>query len=462
MKAVSDSLLFRVAEYWRKAALAPSGSRILIALSGGPDSVALLHILTQLREELGISLAVCHINHKLRGAESEADAEFCASLAASLSAPEPQSSQRSLGISFVCEAVDVPRLRQRGESTEMAARRLRWQVLGLAKEELACNLIATGHTADDQAETILLNLARGTGPLGLGGMAVKSGDIIRPLLGFRKAELLEFLVGKNLPFRTDSTNSEVIFRRNAIRAVLPSLSEAFGTDLVQELCSQAAHWREYGEMIDCEAQNCLTSPDFIGSERLGKTPELVATRALYLMAQNRGIPIERKHTVSALEMWRSGKTGEVWLPQGALLVVSAAGVTLLERQPAPQIPLPLESGETTWGGWRLSCCETLAPSLESIRSEGKAVGWVNPRKIRGQLRVRRWQVGERVRPIGFAGTKLVSDMFGEKGILRPLRSSYPVVADELGAIWSPGLFLAERVRVEEQKTVLRITAKPLA
>lgn len=185
---------------------APRGSRILVACSGGPDSLALLIGLTELARPLGFSLAVAHLDHGLRGAESRADALAVARRSQALGLPLVQGAIRSR-----------VEMRRRGLAGEAGLRTLRMEFLRRAADESGSGFIALGHTADDQAETLLFRLARGTGIEGLAGMRPRRGRWIRPLLGATRAEVREFLGARRAKARVDRTNADRRYARNLIR-----------------------------------------------------------------------------------------------------------------------------------------------------------------------------------------------------------------------------------------------------
>ncbi len=234
----------RVLVHIRREELLRAGDRVGIAVSGGIDSVALLRLLFETRGELGIVLAVVHFNHRLRGPESEADEGFVRGLA------------RELGLEFFCEGADVvARAAEEHLSVEAAARELRYGFfgshLGTGVSVPGLSKIATGHTLDDQAETVLMRLIRGTGMRGLGGIHPRvlvededeefddsdgHGEIVRPLLGIRRRELEQYLVEIKQPWREDSSNADPMFTRNRVRQmVLPLLEREFNPAIAENL-----------------------------------------------------------------------------------------------------------------------------------------------------------------------------------------------------------------------------------
>ena len=210
------------------------GSRVCVAVSGGADSVALLRLLEALADELGITLLVAHFNHSLRGPESDADVSFVENLA------------NQLGLRFLQRTENVAAIAQReGWNLEDAGRKLRRHFFEEIVREGAADQIAVAHTADDQAETLLAHVMRGTGMTGLGGIYPVSDPVVRPLLGTRRADLREYLHSRNQDWREDSTNADTRRLRARIREkLLPTLERDFSTKIVDHLNDLARFARE--------------------------------------------------------------------------------------------------------------------------------------------------------------------------------------------------------------------------
>jgi tRNA(Ile)-lysidine synthase len=211
-----------------------AGDRVGVAVSGGADSVALLLLLEELRERLGIGLAILHFNHQLRGAESDADEQFVAALAT------------ERGIDFLAGRGDVASAaRARGWNLEDAARRLRYAFFSSVVQEGRATHVGVAHSADDQAETVLGRLVRGTGPAGLAAIYPVKGHVVRPLLDVRRGELREYLEGRNQSWREDASNLDTTRLRARLRhQVLPVIERELQPAVVTHLCRLAQMARE--------------------------------------------------------------------------------------------------------------------------------------------------------------------------------------------------------------------------
>jgi len=254
VKALAERLLNSI----RKEKSIRAGDRLAVAVSGGADSVALLHLMLQLRVELGIVLSVAHVNHRLRRRESDADADFVAGLAA----------QQELELHYLDAPIRAKTKSHKSKikseepvpGIEAAARALRYDFFRQLARDGKVSKIATAHTLDDQAETVLLRIFRGTGIRGLAGIHRKIvfeeqgqafGELVRPLLSFRRAELPKFLGANNQTWREDSSNRNVAFLRNRVRhRLLPLIKDEFGEaaidhmgDLAEIARAEDEHWQ---------------------------------------------------------------------------------------------------------------------------------------------------------------------------------------------------------------------------
>ena len=235
-----DELLERVKRTIGEHRLLEVGDRVLVAVSGGPDSVALLRVLQLLEPEFGLSLRVLHINHGLRGEESDREERFVADLA------------ERLGIPAESVRISLADLAGSGQgSLQQVGREVRYQLLQQAAERWRCSRIGLGHHADDQAETILEHLLRGSGREGLTGMPYRRGPIVRPLLDVTRREIEAFLQRQQLEFCVDSSNLKPVYRRNRLRLeLIPLLKREYNPGLVEGLNRMAALLRDEEELLE--------------------------------------------------------------------------------------------------------------------------------------------------------------------------------------------------------------------
>ncbi len=253
--------------------LIPANSALLVAVSGGADSVALLHLVHRFAAGRNLDLTVAHLDHALRRG-SRTDRRFVEALA------------HRLGLPCLADRREVPRLRRNDESPEEAARRVRWEFLREMAGRAGCPSIATGHTLDDQAETVLMRLVRGAGATALTGMAESGpGPVVRPLLTLERSELHAFLERRGLEHRRDASNRNLRFDRNRVRLrVLPLLAKSLNPRVARHLVQAADRFREDALHLDALAETAfeeLSERDgdgrlVVDAERLAAAPPVIA------------------------------------------------------------------------------------------------------------------------------------------------------------------------------------------
>jgi tRNA(Ile)-lysidine synthase len=307
--------------------LCPPGSRVLIGLSGGSDSVALTLLLRELSEHGGFSVvALAHINHQLR-AEAGRDEQFCREFAA------------RLGLAIHVESVDVRSYAASQRlSIEDAARRLRYESLRRCAVEIRADRVAVGHTRDDQAETFLLKLIRGAGMTGLGGIYPQRGDVIRPLLEVSRAELREYLKAAGQAWVEDDTNTDLKNPRNRIRhRVIPELNLAAGADTNSAIARAAGLARDDSQWLDDLADRRFSalarevaSGLEIDAAAMDEEPppvqRRILLRGLRMVADGREIGLEHVESALGVAAGLSGGAdvpgGRVELRRGKLVLLS--------------------------------------------------------------------------------------------------------------------------------------------
>lgn len=447
-------LLHQMVKTIRMRILFEPGQHLLVAVSGGPDSVALVSLLHRLRTPWRLTLSAVHGNYGLRGSESDCDQEF---------------------VEALCQRLDIPlhtmqlnvRNRARGTSLQAAARDVRYSGLTTIAHRCGADRIAVGHTADDQAETVLLWMLRGAGLSGLSGMpACRDGIIVRPLYEVRRREILAYLQSEALSFRHDSSNDKPIYLRNRIRhEIIPALQRVSPAS-VKALCRLADVCREDDRYLD--EQVAALSADRIdrvpGGEQMIERSflrdlPLAVQRRLIHASLRRCSPVDRPPSFHMVELVRQAvmkknRVSSITTPSGAVIVdkdvVQFFPPTSRDRPQDPShqtVPMVLSvPGTITWvaTGQRIHVERSLRKHIHETAHRKDRI-MVDADRIDGPLMVRVWQPGDRFCPFGMKGrSKKLQDFFTDLKVFGSDRTRIPVVATAERIVWVVGYRQDER------------------
>jgi len=430
----------------RKHPFARAGDRIGAAVSGGPDSVLMLDFLARMASEVGFQPAVVHFNHHLRGAESDEDEIFVRSLAGRYGVPF-----------FRGEARVAQEARKRRRNLEATAREFRYRYfLGLIRQGKV-DTVATAHTLDDQAETVLLNILRGTGTRGLAGIHSNLQiQIFRPFLGLTRAEIEAEIGVRNLPFRVDSTNLETHFRRNKVRIeLLPKLEREYNPEIKRLLSELAARAREDEAYLDHQARERAGAwrlredgAEKISRPALRNMPPALARRVLRQMVAEVGsglAGVTHRHIESLYHLALESQSGrKVQVPHGLtarsefdwLILSQAVGnVSPLEYVYKVVVPGTISVTEISRSvTFKIIGCEDTDQGYNSIE-------WpkLDPLKMPGRLVFRNWRQGDRYCPSGYQNPVKVKELFRRHRIPLVQRACWPVLDSAKGIVCARGL-----------------------
>jgi tRNA(Ile)-lysidine synthase len=432
-----------------------TGDRVLVAVSGGPDSVALLAALASLAPRRQLTLHAAHLNHGLRVEESVRD-QRCAERVTT-----------ALGVPLTVEAVGEPLA---GPGLEARARELRYAFLTRVASRLSCDRIATGHTLDDQAETVLMRLLRGTGWDGMAGiLPVRGGVVVRPLIECRRSDVLDFLSAVQLEFCEDSSNSDRRFLRNRIRhEIIPQL-RSLNPLVCEHLAGIASRHAEEGRFLEEQAaalQTAATAPD--GSLSIGvfaAAPAALQRRIMRAWLRSvrgnlRGIGAAH---VEAMYQAALGDraSAAVSLPGGTLVVREYDWLRVASRIPPGRggndrtlIPGAVVD---TRSGWRIRAEVVPGPvpppsDLATLVADARA--------LPDTLVVRAPRPGDRIHPLGLNGRRKLQDVFVDRKVPRAAREGYPVIEAAGQILWLPGLIRSRQALVTgTTRSVLRLEAR---
>ena len=412
---------------------AAPGGRALVAVSGGLDSVVLLHLLRFAPETVGLELVAAHFDHRMCPGSDE-DARWIERLA------------RAWRIPFEHGVADRP------PASEAAARELRYAWLHHVQVRMAARWILTAHHADDQAETVLFRLARGTGVAGLRGIPARRGPLLRPLLGVWREELADYARAHGLDHREDPTNADLRFARNVLRhEALPALARAAPgarralVRLARVAAREERAWRALLPGL-VEEVTCGRGPNRIVLDRsvLLHWPEGVSARVLRSCARELGGALDEAGTRALIQFTREAASGRSQsLPGGVRVAREFERIVLGRAEPgAAERPLEIPTaspGEGTLeiGGRRLRARWSNAAAAGAPRAERDEV-WFPLARLAFPLHIRGWRPGDRVRLL--YGSKKLKKLLGEARIPAGERSRIPVLVDGRGRVlWVPGV-----------------------
>ena len=436
-----------------------AGDHVLVSVSGGPDSVALLSFLHVLSKKLCLTLSVVHFNHGLRLTESEEDALFVAHLC------------QDLAIPCVVRQLDMKSLSPclQGLSLQEAARNIRYQELARLASDLGANKIATGHTADDQAETMVMWLLRGTGTGGLGGIPpIRDPHVIRPLLAFGRSELLLYLKEQGLTYRIDSSNAKPIYLRNRIRKEVVPLLKQYNPNLNRTIARQADIVREEDIYLDQLARGILTNIQQVKTankltlDRTGflHLPLAMKRRVVRLVVQEMTMLVHMPGFDSVDTIMRyiaNGRSGSKVAVHGVSVSREYEHINFLSldahspfwkdgfRSQGVAIPSQIV--------WPLTG-QTIDVSLLSDATRGAKIdshphlAKFDADSFSYPLVVRSWKAGDRFHPLGMGGRKKkLQDYFSDIKLERSQRHRVPLLVAPEGIVWVGGYRMDHRFRV---------------
>jgi tRNA(Ile)-lysidine synthase len=439
MNNTSD-LLDRFLQFSTRHSLFSEGEHILLAVSGGIDSVVLAHLF----HEAGITCGIAHCNFQLRAHESEADREFTEMLAS------------RLGMAYHEISFDTAVwAKEQGLSIQMAARELRYSFFRKIAEEEGYSRIALAHHADDQVETLLINLGRGSGIRGLRGMPLSHKPFIRPLLFARREELMHYAIQKGLIWREDSSNEQHYYQRNRIRhEAIPLLNDII-PGFAANVLDSASHLAESFELLQhllsgmrdhVEAKKCIEL------HKLPAQPELASALTKELL---KPYGFSASEAIDALSQAQGSRViGHRYIAEKGDGIIYLLPADAQENLPEPTWIEDGWQGENKDFHLRFTL---LAWNPEMKPDPDPAKAFLDLSRLEYPLLLRHWEPGDRMKPLGMKGTKLLSDLFGECGVPVHKRGQLPILVSKGEICWVAGLRLSEYFKVQDDcKNVLLV------
>jgi tRNA(Ile)-lysidine synthase len=486
-----DDLLGRVRGAIERQGLMRAGERVGVAVSGGADSVALLLLMLELRKQLGVALSVVHFNHMLRGKHSDADEKFAAKLAAEHK------------LAFDCGREEVGTKAKRNKANlEETARETRYQFFAGLVASGQLDKVVVAHTADDQAETVLAHILRGTGIAGLGGIHPRVGNVVRPLLGVRRAELRAYLKLKKQTWREDASNRDMTRMRARIRKKLvPLLEKQFQGAVVEHLSTLAELAREDEAFLDAVAsermRRCvekdrgrakISADDLVGKRKNDFTTEGAEdteksfaisrriVRRIVSELKPRAGQLNAAHVKLILTLAETGENGKcLQLPGGVevrrehdALIFCAAEGSAKARQRGPieyEHRVELDRAAADVRVPELSCVFRFRvidwPAKRGDTIERRLV--LDRAALQSPLVLRNWRPGDKLRPCGHRSAHKLKRLLSKKRVSRWERNGWPVLTSGEALVWARGFpVAAEFASGESTRMGLVVTEEPIS
>lgn len=451
----------RVLDFIRKHHLVSDGETLLVGVSGGPDSVCLLHLLSEMQDGLGMRLHLVHLDHMLRGAESQADAQYVSSLARSMGIPATIEQQNVKEYSLLHHC-----------SIEEAAREVRYNLFARVAEAVGGSKVAVGHTRDDQIETILMHLVRGTGSTGLRGMEPITTwmshynraqlTVVRPVLEISREETKAFCYSHQLAPRSDSSNLSLSYLRNKVRHQLLPLLRDYNPNIEEALLRTANILTDDIDFF--EEQVSITWGDVVREQGDALVLDSRKFVLLHPALQSRLLRHALERLLGSLkdieQRHIEGLMNAVSMPAGKSLSLPGGLVFLADYDqciisPADRVPCPLPPlskewqlavpGETDIPGWRVKATITSSPAMWNDSNWGADLDFAS---TGNQLIVRKRRPGDRFQPLGMNQFKKLQDFMVDVKVPRFWRDRIPLVCSPQHVIWVVGWRIDERVKVK--------------
>ena len=440
----------------RRENMLTAGDAVLVGLSGGADSMTLLHVLLELRDELGLCrVAAAHVNHGLRGEEAARDEQFVRQYCAAHEVPL-----------FLCHADVAAAAQAAGQGIEETGRQIRYAFFAETAEKNGFTRIATAHTRSDVTETILLHMVRGCGLQGISGISPTRGQIIRPLLDCTRAEIETYCAEQKLAYVTDSTNTDTVYARNRLRhcvvpelyRINPQIEEAFAR-LAGTARRDAAFLQEFAQRALEQVRSPAGKAGRYDRKRLGELSEAIAVRVLMLAAEESGATgCEDRHAEAMLQLREA--EGAVTLPGN--IIVRTNG-QLLQIEPCSAPPESFSFLALSGSRYEIAGSTYVFEILSREKFEfQKKIHKIllknafNYDKIEGNIRIENRQPGDAFHPAGRGVGKTLKKLFNEAKLPEQQRAATPILRDEQGIVLVYGFGCDKRVAVDNAATQIAV------
>ena len=432
---VSQSFL----QFVKKKGLIKTGQHVIAAVSGGIDSMVLLDLLAKHRDQLNISVSVAHVNHMLRGKESKADEKLVVRAA------------NAYGIPFFVKQVQTEKIAaQEKISIQEAARKLRYEFFDTLKISLGAHVIATAHSANDNAETMLFHFFRGSGIEGLSGIPVMREHYIRQLLPVTRKEIVQYAKSNKIKFREDSSNKKEHYTRNFIRhTIVPQIERRINPGLTQTLLKESEIFSLLSEFVNKEVDRHY--PAAVDGTSISLKALREADQYLRHMIVKRlllQLHIEPSFSIidAVLDLANRQKGSAADIHKQWIAERTVDRIILRERSESGGFSHVITSPSSVVND-RFSFSVRRVRNGKNKRSSDPSIEYIDGDTISFPLTVRSWSAGDAFIPLGMKGRKKISDLFGEKKMTSEQKSFTPVVVSGDAIVWVAGVRLDDRFKI---------------
>jgi len=428
--------------------------KVVIGVSGGADSLCLLHVLNTIKNEIGIEIFAVHLNHQFRGAEADADAEFVEDIC------------RKWEIPYKIESFDVPAYaKQQGLSPEEAGREIRYKLFRDVKDVINANKIAVAQNSNDNVETILMRLFRGTGLEGLKGIDILRDEIIRPLLETDRISIEEYCRQNNLEPRVDKTNLQTIYSRNKIRLeLIPYLKESFNPNLNESVTRLSQIIKEENDYLEQQTNHLMNSIVQIEEQRLSikinnltELHEAMQKRLLRRAVEQLAETLngyEYKHFQGIIELLNKGTGAALELPKNIKAYISYGNLILskkIENKHKKCYYKLKYDNDNKIDELGVTISIKLSNQIQlSMKQKHTNTIYIDAAKVKEELVLRNRQQGDMFSPIGMMGSKKLKDYFIDRKTPREKRDEIFLLADGNEIVWIIGDLISEKYKITKQ------------
>ena len=445
----------KVLRFIKENNLVSAGDRILVALSGGPDSVFLLHFFNKFKKKFKIQIEAAHINHKLRGKDSDRDEYFCEAICDELDIP------------LHIFAADIKSVSKKEKtSLEITGRKIRYKYFDNLLATIKNSKLASAHNADDNTETVLLNLIKGAGLKGLSGIPIKRDKIIRPILCLTKREILDYLEENKFEYRIDQSNLSSEYERNFLRNdIIPLIQENLNPAFNNSVLNSSINFQKLNYLIDKLLSEFKTKLDFKKNDFLSIPVQILLQTDEFLISQLIKTSVDENFNVKIdavdikkillLAKKQTGKSEELSLKLTA--TKERGKIVISKNNISPQkYEVEIKIGESIKIDKKIF---SISPAKKEsiILGKSKNIEYISAEKVKGDFIIRNWHSGDRFKPIGMAGTKKISDYLNDIKIDAVKKKNQLVLVNNKKIVWVIGQRLDDVYKITPKtKKVLKL------